>query len=80
MNEEESVKNGLKAIDKVSEMVWKLIQIRKQKGITQKEVAKYMGTNQSAIARFENMLVIPKANTLIQYAMAIGEEIIIKGQ
>jgi len=78
MTDEEIVENSLASIDKVSDMVWKLVQIRKQKGITQKEVAKFMGVNQSAIARFENMLVIPKANTLVHYASAIGESIDIK--
>lgn len=75
-----AIENGLAAIDNVSDLVERLIEIRKEKGITQKEVAKYMGVNQSAIARFENMLVIPKANTLFLYADAIGEKIDIKTQ
>lgn len=75
MKEDKVIENGLAAIDEVSDLVWKLIQTRKAKGITQKQVAEYMGTRVSDVARFEDMLAIPKVKTVILYAAAIGEKI-----
>lgn len=75
MDKDKVIENGLAAIDEVSDLVWKLIQTRKAKGITQKQVAEYMGTRVSDVARFEDMLVIPKVKTVILYAAAIGEKI-----
>ena len=48
---------------------------RQQLGISQTEVAKRMGTSQSAVARIETGEVDAKVSTLQRYAMAIGFEI-----
>lgn len=80
MTEKDVIDAGLASIDAVADLVEKLVDKRKLSGLTQKEIAKYMGVKQSAVARFENMLVIPKANTLCLYAAAVGEKIDLKSE
>jgi len=55
-------------------LVRELTAIRKQKGLSQTEVAAAMSTSQSAIARLES-LDDAKESTLDRYATAIGVKI-----
>lgn len=48
---------------------------RQELGISQTEVARRMGTSQSAVARIEAGEVDAKVSTLQRYALAIGFEI-----
>lgn len=52
-----------------------LIAMRKQSGMTQKEVAEKMGVSQSAIAQFEHYDANPTLNALRRYALAVGADI-----
>ena len=45
---------------------------RVEKGLSQKAVAKLMGTTQPALARLERGEIDPKLSTLERYAMALG--------
>jgi len=49
-----------------------LIEARADAGLTQAEVAKRMGTTQSAIARIEGGAQLPSMKSVIRYATAIG--------
>lgn len=52
-----------------------LIQARKRKHLSQEEVAKRIGTTQSAIARFEGGRTVPSMGTLRKYAEATGSRL-----
>jgi ribosome-binding protein aMBF1 (putative translation factor) len=52
-----------------------LAEHRQALGLSQSEVARRMGTSQSAVARVEAGEIDPKASTLQRYAIAIGYEI-----
>lgn len=52
-----------------------LAEKREATGISQREVARRMGTSQSAVARLERGEVDPKLSTLERFAAAIGQEV-----
>ena len=52
-----------------------LIQARTRIGLTQEEVAKRMGTTQSAVARMESGKPLPSLRSLKRYAQATGSKI-----
>lgn len=49
-----------------------LIELRKEKGLTQRELAKAANLAQPAIARLESKAAIPQLNTLLKVAAALG--------
>lgn len=49
-----------------------LIKQRKEKGLTQKELAKEAKLTQSVIARMESKKVIPQLDTLLKVVDALG--------
>ncbi len=55
-----------------------LIRARARAGLTQAEVAKRMGTTQSAVARLEGGRPMPKIETLRRYAEAVGCQIVVR--
>lgn len=56
-------------------IVHRLIERRRQLGLSQSDVAERIGTQQSAIARLETGGRDPKFTTVLQYAAAVGMEI-----
>ena len=48
------------------------IAVRADAGLTQEEIARRIGTTQSAIARLESGKVSPSLDTLYKYAKAVG--------
>lgn len=58
-------------------VISQMIAIRAKKGITQKEMAKRMGTKQSAIARFESGSYNPTLEFLNKTAKALGTKLVI---
>lgn len=64
------------ALQEEYELLREMLLARKRKGLTQKEVAKRMGTKAPAIARLEasnsNNKHSPSINTLRRYAQAVG--------
>lgn len=60
------------------DLIRSLVRIRKTResqGLSQKEVASRMGTDQSVVSRFENLESNPTLRTIRSYAIAIGAEI-----
>lgn len=55
-----------------------LIEVRTRAGLTQTELAKRMGTNQSAVARLESGRVYPSMRTLEKVARATGTRLRIR--
>lgn len=56
-------------------MVSDIVKRRKILGLTQDEVAKKAGLSQAQIARLENSSQIPRVDTLIKVAIALGMNI-----
>lgn len=52
-----------------------LVQARKDRGMTQDDVATAMGISQSAVAQFEHYDSNPTLGTIRRYAMAVGADI-----
>lgn len=50
----------------------KLIELRKAKGLTQKELAKAAHLAQPALARLESRNAVPQLDTLLKIAGALG--------
>lgn len=49
-----------------------LIELRKEKGLTQRELAKAANLAQPAIARLESKAATPQLDTLLKVAAALG--------
>lgn len=71
MNEKQ-IEKRLSSIDISSGLVFTLVQMRKKKNISQKEVADKIGVCVKTISRFENLYDIPKLDFVISYSDAIG--------
>lgn len=56
-------------------LVDKLIEIRRRRQLTQKDLANLMGVSQSAVAKFENGPRDPRLSTIRRYALALGVEV-----
>ena len=66
------VKKEYKALAPQFEIIQAIISKRLKEGLTQAELAKRLGTHQSAIARLESGKVSPTVSYLNQIALAIG--------
>lgn len=62
-------------IRQIARMVSDIVKRRKMLGLTQDEVAKKAGLSQAQIARLENSSQIPRVDTLIKVAIALGMNI-----
>jgi transcriptional regulator with XRE-family HTH domain len=62
-------------IRQIARMVSDIVKRRKMLGLTQDEVAKKAGLTQAQIARVENSSQIPRVDTLIKVAIALGMNI-----
>jgi transcriptional regulator with XRE-family HTH domain len=57
-------------------LVRMLARARDQAGITQAELARRIGTTQSAVARLEGAERDPRLSTVVRYAQIVGRELI----
>lgn len=64
-------------IDLEAEIVEKLIEIRKQHELSQRELAERCGVKQSAIARLEKMSVSPQVSTVMRILKPLGYKLAI---
>lgn len=62
-------------IRQLARMVSDIVKRRKMLGLTQDEVAKKAGLSQAQVARLENSSQIPRVDTLIKVAIALGMNI-----
>ena len=75
--QDKAVKEEYERLTPRYEAISKLISARIQKGITQKELARKVGTKQSAIARFEAGNVNPSLEFLERVANVMGYKLTI---
>lgn len=65
----------IEAAEKTIKIINKIVESRESLGLTQRELAKKCGIQQPALARIETCKVIPKLNTIIKIAEAVGVKI-----
>jgi predicted transcriptional regulator len=56
------------------EIAAELVKARLRAGLSQAELARRMGTSQSAVARLESGQTLPSTKTLLRYAEATGSK------
>jgi len=69
------VKREYDALGPAFEIAAELIRARIRTGLSQAELAKRMGTSQSAIARLESGETLPSTKTLLRFAEATGSKV-----
>lgn len=69
-----AVKKAYDELEPAYQLRKKLIEIRKQAGLTQEEIASRLNTSKSNISRLEsvNSKISPKLSTISEYAKAAG--------
>lgn len=72
------VRTPYEALSDEFDLASELIAARARAGLTQAEVAKRMGTAQSAVARLESGAQMPSVSTLLKFAQATRSRVIIK--
>ncbi len=68
------VKSEYDRLKPVMDLAWTLVEARNRANMTQAEVARKMGTTQSAIARMESGRASPTMETVRRYFQATGCE------
>ncbi|NUW33520.1 helix-turn-helix transcriptional regulator [Nonomuraea sp. SMC257] len=63
------------AIDRDMRLIETLVGIRRQRGMTQADVAERMGRSQPAVSDFERLGGDPHLSTIRRYALAIGVDV-----
>jgi predicted transcriptional regulator len=69
------VKAAYDALAPEFEIAAELLRARLRAGLSQAELARRMGTSQSAIARIESGQTLPSTKTLLRYAEATGSKV-----
>ena len=59
----------------MNELLSELVQLRKDKGLRQVDVAASMGVGQPSVSELERGETNPKLDTILRYASAIGVQI-----
>ena len=62
-------------LDRRRALMNELVAARKERGLSQTEIAAQMGTSQSAVARLERGDVDARVSTLERYAAALGQTV-----
>jgi DNA-binding XRE family transcriptional regulator len=66
------------ALEEEFALARELIGARSRAKLSQEEVARRMGTSQSAVARMESGRTLPSTTSLVKYAKAVGHKVEIK--
>ncbi|MFI6296895.1 helix-turn-helix domain-containing protein [Nonomuraea sp. NPDC050790] len=70
------VQRDIAAIDRDMRLVETLVSVRKDRGLTQAEVAERMGRTQPAVSDFERLGGDPHLSTIRRYALAVGVDVV----
>ncbi len=72
--QDQETKDEFEALEPIYEIKSQLIQLRNEKGLSQKDLAELIGTKQSAISRLESGNYNPSLDFLSKLAHALGKE------
>lgn len=61
--------------DNCADLIDYIVEIRKQKGMTQSELAQAANLAQPAIARMERKTITPQLDTFLKVLSALGQEV-----
>jgi DNA-binding XRE family transcriptional regulator len=78
MLKDPKVKTAYDALEEEFALASELIGARAHAKLSQEEVARRMGTSQSAVARMESGRTLPSTTSLVKYAKAVGHKVQIK--
>ncbi len=70
-----TVKREYDALESEFALARELIGARAKAKLSQAQVARRMGTSQSAVARMESGRTLPSTTSLVKYAKAVGREL-----
>jgi DNA-binding XRE family transcriptional regulator len=70
-----AVKREYDALEAEFALARELIGARAKARLSQAQVARRMGTSQSAVARMESGRTLPSTSSLLKYAKAVGKEL-----
>jgi transcriptional regulator with XRE-family HTH domain len=73
--DEPEVRRENAAIDRDMRLVETLVNVRRQRGLTQAEVAERIGRSQPAVSDFERLGGDPHLSTIRRYALAVGADV-----
>jgi DNA-binding XRE family transcriptional regulator len=73
--QDEELKNEYDALEPIYEIKSELINLRIEKGLSQKQLAELIGTKQSAISRLESGNSNPSVEFLSKIAHALGKNL-----
>ena len=76
--QDQKVKSEYDNLDTLYNIKRQIIKLREEQGISQKELAKKIGTKQSAISRLENDDYNPSVELLDKVAHALGKKLDIR--
>ncbi|MBX4206151.1 helix-turn-helix transcriptional regulator [Candidatus Microgenomates bacterium] len=76
--EDSKVREALKETELEYQIAKSLIEVRAKRGLTQKELAKRLGTKQSVLSRVENARTVPTVSFLKKLAKALDASLSIK--
>ena len=71
-NKSEEDRISITALQKEIDLIDRIIKMRKESGISQKELAQKIGVTQSAIVRFESQATSPKLDMVMKIAEALN--------
>ena len=74
-NEDEESRRVFQTAEDTAKLINRLSGERIRQGLTQEELAGKAGLKQSAVARLENMKSIPRLDTMLKVAYALGLEL-----
>lgn len=69
------VRREVEAVDRDMNLIETLVKIRKDRGLTQRQVAERMGRTQPAVSDFERVGGDPHLSTIRRYALAVGANV-----
>ena len=78
MMKDPAFKKEYDALEEEYALAGKLVDARVKAKLTQEQVARRMGTSQSAVARMESGRKMPSTTSLQKYAAAVGHRVRIK--
>ena len=77
-NANEYVIEEKKMLDLEYELIENIAKLRKEKGLSQRDLCKLIGMKQPYLVRIENKQISPSINTLIKILSALDAKLVIK--
>lgn len=77
-NEDEESRQFFQTADDIAKVINRLVEARVHQGLSQRDLAERCGLKQSAIARMESIKSVPRLDTVLKVADALGLEMLLE--